>query len=191
MRESAKDLIKDIPVARSVMSDAGAYARRTTSHESRPAALYIAQFFLFLVIAIYFTKLSVLAMGFVMNYGDEFMAIVTFIVDVVMMLVTIDAIIGIASRKPASWRKVMRSAMLLFLFSVIGVAIGSSTAVSYVALDPAVVAVICIPMAALMFTRSVREYYVPPMQECPRLARWIGYAFIVQLFPAERYEIEY
>lgn len=191
MGDSASDIIKKVPIIGSALSEADRVKRQVESHDSKPVTLYLAQLFLFLVIAIYFTKLSVLGMGFVVNYGDELMAMVTYVVDVLMLFMTIDAILGISSRKPSSWRKVMRSAMLLFLFSVIGVILGSTTAAGFLVLTPAAVAVICIPIAALMFLRSVREYYVPPMMECPRLAKWIMFSVAGQLFPAERYEISY
>lgn len=191
MSQEQTDPLRRIPVVRGVVSETERVMRQIYEHERLPLPLYIAEFFLFLIIAIYFMQLAVLGMGITSDYGDIPISVLTFIIDVIMLIATVDAVMGVSSKKPSSWRKVMRGAMLLFVFSIIGAVLGSASATGLVALSPLAVTVICIPMAAIMFLKSVRSYYVPPMLEMPRLSRWIGYAFFSQLFPARKYEISY
>ena len=191
MPSDTADTLRRIPIVGGVVSETERIKRQIDEHERLPVPLYIAELFLFLIIAVYFMQLAVLGMGIVSDYGDIPISVLTFIIDVIMIIATVDAVMGVSSKKPSSWRKVMRGAMLLFVFSIIGAALGSASATGLVALSPLVVTVICIPMAAIMFLKSVRSYYIPPMLEMPPLRRWIGYAFFSQLFPARKYEISY
>ena len=185
------DAIRKIPIAGSVIAGAERIGRQIEGHERLPVPLYIAEFFLFLVIAVYFIQLAVLGMGITSDYGDVVISVLTYIIDVVMIIATVDAVLGISSKKPSSWRKVMRGALLLFVFSIVGAVLGSASATGLVALSPLFVTVVCIPIAAIMMMRSVRSYYVPPMLEMPSLGRWLGFVLFTQLFPARKYEIDY
>ena len=126
-----------------------------------------------------------------LDYGDVVISVATYIIDVIMIIATVDAVLGISSKKPSSWRKVMRGALLLFVFSIIGAVLGSASATGLVTLSPLFVTVVCIPIAALMMLKSVRRYYVPPMLEMPSVGRWLGFVLFTQLFPAREYEIDY
>ena len=112
------DIIRKVPIARDAVAEVERIQRQVEKHDSLPMALYVAEVFLFIIIAIYFTKLAVLGMGLVSDYGDHVMNVVTYVIDVVMLIATVDAVLGISSRKPSSWRKVMRGAGLLFIFSI-------------------------------------------------------------------------
>lgn len=186
------DIIRKVPIARDAVAEAERIQRQVKGHESLPAALYVAEVFLFIIIAVYFAKLAVLSMGIVSDYGDHVASVVTYVVDVIMLIATVDAVLGISSRKPSSWRKVMRGAILLFVFSVIGSIAGTGMSASaLVTFSPVIVAVMCIPILGIMMTRTVRDHYVPPLQEMPGIGHWVTFAFFGQLFPAGRYEIDY
>lgn len=191
MPSEPADAIRRMPIIGGVVSETKRVGRQVEGHERLPMPLYIAELFLFLIMAVYFMQLAVLGMGITSDYGDIPVSVLTYIIDVVMIIATVDAVMGISSKKPSSWRKVMRGAVLLFVFSVLTVTQGSLTATGLVALSPLIVTVICIPVAAIMFMKSVRSYYVPPMLEMPKLHRWIAFVFFSQLFPARRYEISY
>ena len=192
MPKEPVDALRKIPIAGGVIAGAERIGRQIEGHERLPVPLYIAEFFLFLIIAVYFIQLAVLGMGITSDYGDVVISVLTYIIDVVMIIATVDAVLGISSKKPSSWRKVMRGAGLLFIFSIIGSLLGAGMSASaLLTLSPVAVAVICIPVAAIMFTRRVREHYVPPMQQMPSLGRWLSFAFFGQLFPNGRYEIDY
>lgn len=192
MSSSPLDLIRKVPIAGSALDEAEKLERRVKSHRRLPVPLYIAEVFLFLVIAVYFSKLCVLTTGIVSGYSGMGEAIVVYIVDAVMMIATLSAVLGITSRDPASWRKVMRSALLLFLFSLIGYFTATGeTVTSLFIMNPLIIAVICIPVGAIMMLRSIREYYLPPMHDMPPLGRWAKYMLFTPLLPAGRYEIAY
>ncbi len=191
MPKEPVDALRKIPIAGGVIAGAERIGRQIEGHERLPVPLYIAEFFLFLIIAVYFIQLAVLGMGITSDYGDVVISVLTYIIDVVMIIATVDAVLGISSKKPSSWRKVMRGALLLFVFSIVGAALGSASATGLVALSPLFVTVVCIPIAAIMMMRSVRSYYVPPMLEMPSLGRWLSFVLFTQLFPARKYEIDY
>ncbi len=192
MLRSIRDVLNNVPLTGIVLSERDRINRQINGHGFKPLALYLAQFFLFVVIAVYFAKISVLSMGIVSGYGNSVITIIVYVIDVLMMLVTIDAVLGISSGKPLSWCKVMRGAILLFMFSMIGSTLGTGmSASSLVTFSPVLMAVICVPVAALMFTRAVREYFVLPMLDMPPLRRWIGFVFFSQLYPERRYKIAY
>lgn len=191
MPSGLDDDIRRVPVVGSFVSEMDRIGRQVEMHERLPASLYVAGFFLFLIIAVYFIQLAVLGMGIASDYGDLVVSVVTFVIDVVMLIATVDAVLGISSRKPSSWRKVMRGALLLFVLSILTAVLGSASATGLVAMSPVLVTVICIPIAAIMMTGTVRDYYVPPMLEMPPLRRWVAYIFFTQLFPAREYRIRY
>lgn len=191
MPKEPVDALRKIPIAGGVIAGAERIGRQIERHERLPVPLYIAEFFLFLIIAVYFIQLAVLGMGITSDYGDVVISVLTYIIDVVMIIATVDAVLGISSKKPSSWRKVMRGALLLFVFSIVGAALGSASATGLVALSPLFVTVVCIPIAAIMMMRSVRSYYVPPMLEMPSLGHWLSFVLFTQLFPARKYEIDY
>lgn len=191
MPDSPDDFLRRIPVAGSVITGAERIGRQIEGHERLPIPLYIAELFLFLIIAVYFMQLAVLGMGITSDYGDVVISVATYTIDVIMIIATVDAVLGISSKKPSSWRKVMRGALLLFVFSIIGAVLGSASATGLVTLSPLFVTVVCIPIAAIMMLKSVRSYYVPPMLEMPSVGRWLGFVLFTQLFPAREYEIDY
>lgn len=191
MPSGTDDYLRRMPVVGSFVSEMDRIGRQVEMHERLPASLYVAGFFLFLIIAVYFMQLAVLGMGITSDYGDIAISVVTFVIDVVMLIATVDAVLGISSRKPSSWRKVMRGALLLFVLSILTAVLGSASATGLVALSPVMVTVICIPIAAIMLTGTVRSYYVPPMLDMPSPGRWMAYVFFGQLFPAREYRIRY
>lgn len=191
MKKRALDILRDSPVTGMGVSEIESRMRRSSIRRSTPPALYVAMAFLLLVIALYFAKISVLTMGMISEYGQTLSTLLLFVIDVVMLMITVDSVMGVTSSRPASWRKVMRAAMLLFLFSLVGTYLEGSTAATFTTLSPVLVAIISIPVGLIMFLRSVREFYVPPMLDCPPLRRWIGFALFSQLFPARRYRILY
>ncbi len=191
MPEEPADVLRRIPLVGRAVAGAERIGRQIEGHEHLPVPLYIAELFLFLIIAVYFIQLTVLGMGITSDYGDVVISVMTYMIDVVMIIATVDAVLGISSKKPSSWRKVMRGALLLFVFSIVGALLGSVSATGLVALSPLFVTVVCIPIAAIMMLRPVREYYVPPMLDMPSIGRWISYILFTQLFPARKYEIDY
>lgn len=192
MSDDILDLVKKVPVAGGAVEEAQKFRRRVRSHRRLPLPLYLAEFFLFVVIAVYFAKICVMCAGMASDIGGPRTTILVYVVDVIMMIATLDAVLGITSSKPSSWRKVMRSALLLFVFSLIGYVSGTGlSASSLVVMNPLLIAAICIPVGAIMFLRSVREYYVPLKQEMPPLSRWVKYMLFTQLFPARKYQLSY
>ena len=104
MPDSPEDILRRIPVAGSVIAGAERIGRQIEGHERLPIPLYIAELFLFLIIAVYFMQLAVLGMGITSDYGDVVISVATYIIDVIMIIATVDAVLGISSKKPSSWR---------------------------------------------------------------------------------------
>ena len=105
-----------------------------------------------------------------------------------MILLAASSAVGIASARPKSWRKVVRTSLLLLAvntsYSVLN---GMGISLGGVVFDNAFILVLTVLTVGLMFLPSVRRYYLPPLTEDPPLRSWIGYVFTTRLFPEATY----
>ncbi len=166
------------------------------SEVRRPLSITIAEAFLILILVIYFAKIVTLGMG--MFRESSWTGILFswnmffFICDIAMMFVTVDSIISLNSRKPKGWKKAVRGAFLLFLFTLFGMLFGSGLSVgSYITLGLEFVIPMVVLVIALMLFPSVRDYYVPPLESRRPLSAWIAFAAFSELYPSGKYRISY
>jgi hypothetical protein len=103
---------------------------------------------------------------------------------IVMLLLIVSSVIGIASAKPSSWRKVMRTSIILLVINKARDIIGMTG----VTIDDTVLIIITALTMIMMMLPSVRRFYLPPMTENPPLTRWIGYIFVMPLFKEADFE---
>ena len=96
------------------------------------------------------------------------------------------------SKRPKAWKKVVRASFLLAIFNIVAwLGLSQSTAVGFVAFNPAIVTPLSLIILVMMFTRPIRSYYVPLMEEDMPLVNWVKYAFLTPLYTAEGYRIMY
>ncbi len=160
----------------------------------RPWQTLVAEGFLILVLTIYFAKIVVLAAGMLDEDGVGVWSwnFVVFLVEIFMLFVTADAMLGLASRRPKGWKKAVRGSMLLLLFTIIGWYSSSSISVSsLVTLNPLIVTPLVLMVIILMLMPKVRDYYIPPMESRRSLWAWIKFSFFSELYPSGKYRIAY
>ena len=159
---------------------------------ARPFVLKVAQTFLVIIVAIYLTKLAVLAMGMNEGYGYQFVSIATFLVDMAMMLVTMDSLLAVSSRRPKAWKKAVRAAMLLVIFNLIAwYGTDPLSASSLVVMNPFLVTPFALAVIAVMFWAPIRRYYMPMMEEELSLWSWFKYAWFSPLYTSSEYRVMY
>jgi hypothetical protein len=105
-----------------------------------------------------------------------------------MALMSVNSVIGIASARPKSWRKVMRTSILLLLVNLGYEALQSiGIELTGAVFDNLFLAIMTAMTIGVMMLPSVRRFYLPPMTDDPPLTKWAGYVFATRLFPEATY----
>ena len=126
------------------------------------------------------------------DFGRPYVSMFMFLVEVLMLVVTCDSVLVISSRRPKAWKKVVRASFLLVIFNLVAwMGLSQSTALGFVALNPALVTPFSLAILVIMFTRPVRSYYVPLMEDDRPLKDWVKSVFASPLYTSEGYRIIY
>lgn len=159
---------------------------------TRPVVLKVAETFLVLICCLYMTKMAVLVMGLHEGYGGAFYSMVTFVVDIVMLFITVDSLLSVSSRKPKAWKKVVRAGMLLVIFNLIAwFGTDSAAASSLVSFNPLIVTPLAVIVILIMYWKPIRRYYTPLMEEQLPIGRWFMFSLFSPLYTSEEYRISY
>lgn len=159
---------------------------------SIPAALKIGEAFLLVILGLYIVKVCILIAGIYEGYGRPYVSLFMFLVEILMLTVTTDSVLAIMSKRPKAWKKVVRASFLLVVFNIVAwLGFSKSTAVGFVAFNPAIVTPLSLIILLMMFTRPIRSYYIPLMEDDKPLVSWVKYAFLFPLYTAEGYRIMY
>ena len=120
------------------------------------------------------------------------MTLLGLLFNLAMILLNVDSVIGIASAKPSSWRKAMRSSVILASISILydilewlGIDSGFIAFQNEFILPPVVATIL------IMMLPSVRRFYTPPLAEMPPLRSWVAYIFFWPLMPSGSYRFVY
>ena len=166
----------------------------TDSKTKKPWAVVVAEIFLLFVLCIYVAKICVLSMGILAegNYTPISWNFFVFLCEIAMLFITADSMLGLSSKRPIGWKKAVRGSMLLMLFTLIATYLNVADSVSaLVTIKPIVVAPIVALVIILMMLPSVRDYYVPPMEERRSLVAWIKFSLFWELYPSGKYRVSY
>lgn len=118
--------------------------------------------------------------------------LLTLIYTLFVTVMTVNAMIGIPSARPTSWRKVIRSSVFLLITTGLTNILDGLGLMAYTDYFPTWVVVALFALAmSIMFLPSVRRYYTPPFYEVPSLKRWVMYAVATPLIGAESYRLTY
>ena len=179
------------------------------SMNKMPPSLILAEIFLIAICANYILKIIALDCEISSLYGvfeplfegpQEFIDgiqtldtkqltdLVMIPVDLVMLMITISAMLGIASRKPTSWRKVTRSCITFVLplwVSFFGLTNNSGlthifefkTELGLIATTIILTVVFCM----MILSSSIKEFYTPLDDEPPGLLTWLRFVFFGKL----------
>ncbi len=164
--------------------------------DKRPPAVLVAELFLLIVLVLYFAKIITLITGL---YNEDpstgTLSSANFryyMIDLVMFFLTMSALLGMSSHKPAGWSKVIRSSTILALLTVVNIVVTRHSSVSgYINIDPKIILPVIAIVLLLMFTESVRRYYIPPFEELPPIRAWIRWVVFIPMFKGGDYHIVY
>ena len=153
-----------------------------------PMALARWEFFLCLTIIRYMLNFLINLQISVDDAGTMSLRIFSLMFSLAMILVTVSSVFGIASARPKSWRKVVRTSILLLLVNLgyealqrIGIELTGAV------FDDLFLAIMTAITIGVMMLPSVRRFYLPPMTDDPPLSKWAGYVFATRLFPEATY----
>ena len=171
-----------------------------------PASLVLAELFLIAICANYILKIIALDCeisslydtvylpifdgtvdlieGFKNLEPKQIMDLVMIPVDLALLLMTLMAMLGIASRRPSSWRKVTRSCITFVIplwVSVIGLTNHSGITYIFDFNVYATTAVLGIVFMLMLFSRNIKEFYTPLDEERPGILTWIRFIFFGDL----------
>ncbi len=167
--------------------------RKLWKRSGKPLAIVVAEAFLILTVILYFVRIVVLSMAAFIEDPEETrvlnLTMLTYIFEIAMIFVTINALLGMSSHRPSGWKTVARSSALLAIMTFIGLVTGHYLSVaSLVFRVPEVFPLVAI-ILILWFTRSVREYYTPPLENTPPLKQWVMFAIGYRMYPKGEYRI--
>lgn len=162
-----------------------------------PPVLFVAELLLFIVMFRYMFSFTHSTYPYSPEWLIRPWTIVSIVFSVVMCVLTIDSMFGIVSARPPSWRKVVRSSVLLFLSNVVyTIAYYTNFFNEYMAaavmfIPNWLALIIMIAVLIIMFLPSVRRYYTPPMVDVPPAKEWLKFVFFTPLFKVDSYKLVY
>ena len=116
------------------------------------------------------------------------MSVLGMLFNISMALLTVDSVMGIASARPRSWRKVMRVSLVMVASSLLyRVANMMGAGINYVMFNDEIMFPMVAATVVIMLLPSVREFYTAPLAEVPPLRRWLAYIFVWPLVPNGTY----
>lgn len=97
-------------------------------------------------------------------------------IDMALLMLTIGSLLGIASRRLSSWRKVTRCCVTFTVPLFLNMMVGSDSFTRLFTLDPfATAAVLSGMMLLMILSGSIRRFYAPVGAEMPPLRSWVAY----------------
>ena len=175
--------------------------RRMVRQENRlPRILLVAELFLIVLLGNYMLKM--IAIGCMMsdeieNYiitldnwrdipSQSWINIALLIMDAFFIKTMIDSILGIASRKASSWRKVVRSCVTFVIPLWISAFITNASGMAHI-FDFNVyitTAILYNVMLIMIVSYTIRSFYTPAGYDMPKVRSWVRYAFWGNIIPA-------
>lgn len=166
--------------------------KEATSYSKKPPVLILAEAVLLLLITLYICKICFISMNIKSHELHPYIQFFMFVFDMIMMFIALDAIMGISSKKPKAWRKVIRSTLIMLTITLLGTILqGHINLSSTIIVNVNIAIPIFIPLLILMFLPSVRAYYTPPMMENKPLSDWIRFIGYKPLYPHQKYVLKY
>ena len=159
-----------------------------------PTGLIIAELFLAVMCASYVFKLT----GTMMDIASDdilFPSVVNVFMlqmNLVFLVTTIFALLGISSRRTESWKKVVKSC-ITFTFSTFLSAflVHSDSYTHAFDFNPWITLAVLLMVVIMMLTsEDIKKFYTPPLEKVRPTLSWVRYIFFGKLYDA-RYEIRF
>lgn len=179
---------------------------RARSENRMPRILILAELFLIVLCANYILKMIALTAMMSDNIEDytftlftitdlsfdAFVNVALVVMDLYFTMLMIDSLLGLASRRAASWRKVVRSCVTFVIPLWFSALITKPEGISHL-FDFNVYAttiVLGLVMMVMILSETIRRYYTPVGYEMPPLTAWIRFAVWGSLVSVSAFEIE-
>lgn len=166
---------------------------KVRNDNSMPPFLVVAEIFLIIVCASYIFKIISLGYDMSLNYADYYLTWSTLrtlessaltkiglvVIDTAFLMTTIISILGLASRRAASWRKVVRSCItFVFPLWITAFVTHDDGLVHLFDFNVYITTVILAAILAVMLvSEKIHRFYAPVGHDIPPVSRWIRYAF--------------
>jgi len=157
-----------------------------------PLILLVGEFMLAFVLLRYLLNFTSMVSPTEGEWIQVWANLQSIIVSLLMAVLTVSSIIGIPSAKPQSWRKVVRSSVLLFLINGLYEYLENhNILISGFVFDIRLIAILMVIVVLIMFLPQVRKYYTPPMMDMPPLKVWALYLLNVPMDMADSFKFKY
>ena len=160
--------------------------RRSREENSMPAGLILAEMFLAVMCASYAFKITGTMMDIAADdalYPSEINAFML-MMNLVFLVTTVFALLGISSRRAESWKKVVRTCFT-FTFSTFMSAylVHSESFVHEFDFNPYATAIVLgVVVLMMLFSYDIKKFYTPPLMKVRPTASWANYILFGKLY---------
>ena len=166
--------------------------RRTRRENRMPKGLILAELFIVVMCISYVFKIT----GTMMDIAADDELYPTIInvfmlqMNLVFLVTTIYALLGVSSRRAESWKKVVRSCFTFTFSTFLSAFLLHSTSYTHeFDFNPYATAVILFLVVLMMLlSADIKKFYTPPLTEVRPTKYWVSYIFFGKLYNAN-YEI--
>ena len=167
--------------------------RRSRKENEMPTGLIIAELFIAVMCISYVFKIT----GTMMDIAaadtlyPSVINVFMLQMNLVFLVTTVFALLGVSSRRADSWKKVVRSCFT-FTFSTFMSAflVQSDSYAHAFDFNPyATAAILGIIVLMMLFSMDIKKFYTPPLTKVRPTLSWVNYIFFGKLYNVE-YQIE-
>ena len=163
--------------------------RQSRKENSMPTGLILAEIFLAVMCASYAFKITGTMMDIAADDALYPSVINAFMLqmNLVFLVTTVFALLGISSRRAESWKKVVRTCFT-FTFSTFMSAflVQSDSFVHEFDFNPYATAIVLgIVVLMMLFSYNIKKFYTPPLTEVRPTISWANYSLFGKLYNVE------
>ncbi len=161
---------------------------------SMPTGLIIAELFMAVMCASYVFKITGTMMDIAADDSLYPSVINVFMLqmNLVFLVTTIFALLGISSRRTESWKKVVKSCFTFSFSTCLSAFLLHSDSYAHAFdFNPyATIAVLGCVVLMMLFSYDIKKFYTPPLEKVRPTSRWAVYIFFGKLYNTE-YEVRF
>ena len=168
--------------------------RSSREENSMPTGLIIAELFLAVMCASYVFKLTGSAMD-IASSEELFPSVINVFMlqlNLVFLVTTIFALLGISSRRTESWKKVVKSCFTFTFSTFLSAYLLHSDSYAHAFdFNPwATLAVLIVLVMMMLFSMEIKKFYTPPLEKVRPTSSWFRYIFFGKLYDS-KYEVRF
>ncbi len=159
-----------------------------------PTGLIIAELFMAVMCICYVFKIT----GTMMDIADDgrlFPSVINvfmLMMNLVFLVTTVFALLGVSSRRAESWKKVVSSCFTFTISTFLSAfLLQSDSHVHAFDFNPYATAIVLgLVVLMMLFSEDIKRFYTPPLTEVRPTSSWVRYIFIGKLYNVD-YEVRY